>query len=143
MPCQCLSLCPLALEGVSVFSLISPKVRNAPSQALSSLYLYSISVAAEYNSACPFPKWEYLNVYFKGAESSLGTKRHYVLGVLDTEAAMEAVTSKTRLIPGSVRSLESTFNVVYMTWQELDHSCRVEHEIGPDSLLGGPWNPKC
>lgn len=84
-----------------------------PSQALSSLYLYSISVAAEYNSVCPFPKWKYLNVYFKGAESSLGTKRHCVLGVLDTEAAMEAVTSKTKLIPGSLRSLESTFNVVY------------------------------
>ena len=29
-----------------------------------------------------------------------------------------------------------------MTWQELNHSCWVEHEIGPDSLLGGPWNPK-
>ena len=26
---------------------------------------------------------------------------------------MEAVTSKTKLIPGSLRSLESTFNVVY------------------------------
>lgn len=87
-----------------------------PSQALSSLYLYSISVAAEYNSVCPFPKWKYLNVYFKGAQSSLGTKRHCVLGVLDTEAAMEAMTSKTKLIPGSLsplRSLESTFNVVY------------------------------
>lgn len=49
----------------------------------------------------------------KGAESSLGTKRHHGLGVLDTEAAVEAVTSKTKLIPGSLRSLESTFNVVY------------------------------
>ena len=102
----------LAPGGVSISFLISPKVKNAPSSALSSLCLYSISVAAEWNSVHRFPKWKYLSDYLR-EQSPVLEPNDTVLGVLDTEAAMEAVTSKAKLIPGSLRSLESTFNAVY------------------------------